>query len=811
MRIITYIVFLILPVFAFTQSAKLKGRITDEKGMPVEYANISVSEHSIGIATDRFGMYSLVVPSNEKLEVSISCMGFEAQDLSIELNPTQVLEMDIILKKATNYLPEMAVEDKMERHNSLIRLNPEISTTIPTSGGFEDLIKTLPGVSSNNELSSQYSVRGGNFDENLVYVNDIEIYRPLLIRSGQQEGLSFINPDLISSVIFSSGGFEAKYGDKMSSVLDIKYRKPNSTAGSLTASLLGVNAHFEGVSKDHRFRHITGIRYKSTKYVLGSMDTEGAYDPRFTDVQTYLSYDVSDRFELSFLGNYSRNVYKFVPQDRETSWGTLDEALKIKMYFEGQEVDKFSTLTGAFTGTYRPSKDLQLKFIVSGFHTNEQETFDILSQYYLNELDKQLGSDNLGDSVANIGVGSYLDHARNYLDGYVFNAEHKASWKKNNHFMDWGVSYKAELFDYSINEWQMNDSAGYTLPYSDTSVDFFSFETADYSINSNRISAYWQNKYIIEFDSVELGLVGGLRVQYWDFNNQFVASPRVAISYKPNWEKDFMFRLSTGIYHQPPFFKELRKPDGNLNYDIKAQSSVHVVLGSDYQFQAWKRPFKLMTELYYKYMYNLIPYDVDNVRIRYYGENLAHGYAVGFDLKLNGEFVKGTDSWMSLSIMQTQEDIEGDFYLEENSNGIMDTVFPGFIPRPTDQRVNFGIYFADYLPGNPTWQVFLNLLFGTGLPFGPPNSDRYLATSRIPPYRRVDIGFSKQLVGNKPLSGHNPLRYLKSLWLTAEVFNILDINNTISHIWVSDIYGRNFAVPNYLTGRRINIKLVAKF
>lgn len=811
MRIIIYIIFIISPIFAYTQSAKIKGRVTDEMGMPVEYANISVSKYSIGIATDRFGMYSLIVPSNENLEVSISCMGFEAQELSLELKPTQVLEFDITLKKATNYLPEMAVEDKMERHNSLIRLNPEISTTIPTSGGFEDIIKTLPGVSSNNELSSQYSVRGGNFDENLVYVNDIEIYRPLLIRSGQQEGLSFINPDLISSVIFSSGGFEAKYGDKMSSVLDIKYRKPNSTAGSFTASLLGINAHFEGVSRDHRFRHITGVRYKSTRYVLGSMDTEGAYDPRFTDIQTYLTYDLTDRFELSFLGNYSRNVYKFVPQDRETSWGTLDEALKIKMYFEGQEVDKFGTLTGAFTGTYRPSKDLQLKFIVSGFHTNEQETFDILSQYYLNELDKQLGSDNLGDSVANIGVGSYLDHARNYLDGYVFNAEHKASFKKNNHFMDWGLSYKMELFDYSINEWQMNDSAGYTLPYSDTSVDFFAIETAEYTINSNRISAYWQDKYIIEFDSVELGLVGGARIQYWDFNNQFVVSPRIAISFKPNWKKDYMFRLSSGIYHQPPFFKELRKPNGDLNYDIKAQSSVHVVLGSDYQFRAWKRPFKLMTELYYKYMYNLIPYDVDNVRIRYYGENIAHGYAVGFDLKLNGEFVKGTESWMSLSVMQTQEDIEGDFYLAENTNGVMDTVFPGYIPRPTDQRVNFGIYFADYLPGNPTWQVFLNLLFGTGLPFGPPKSERYLATSRIPPYRRVDIGFSKQLVGNKPLSGHNPLRYFKSLWLTAEVFNILDINNTISHIWVSDIYGRNYAVPNYLTGRRINIKLVAKF
>jgi len=811
MKISFYIIFLFFPVFVFSQSAKLKGRIVDESGMPVEFANVSVEKHSIGIASDRFGTYSLVVPANEKLTISISCMGYESQTIEKQFSSGQIVSESFVLKKATNYLPEMAVEDKMDRHNSLVRLNPEISTNIPTSGGFEDVIKTLPGVSSNNELSSQYSVRGGNFDENLVYVNDIEIYRPLLIRSGQQEGLSFINSDLISSVVFSSGGFEAKYGDKMSSVLDIKYRKPSKTAGSFTASLLGVNAHFEGVSKDHRFRHLTGIRYKSTKYVLGSMDTEGAYDPRFTDIQTYLSYDINDKFELSFLGNYSSNIYKFTPQDRETSWGTLDEALKIKMYFEGQEVDKFSTITGAFSGIYRPNKDLQLKFIVGGFYTNEEETYDILSQYYLNELDKQLGSDNLGDSVANIGVGSYLDHARNYLNGYVFNAEHKASWKTNNHFIDWGVSYKMEFFDYSINEWQMNDSAGYSLPYSDTSLDLFSIENSEYTINSNRMSAYLQDKYIIEFDSVELGLVGGVRIHYWDFNNQFVASPRVAISFKPNWDKDFMFRLSSGFYHQPPFFKELRKPDGTLNYDINAQSSVHVVFGSDYQFNAWNRPFKLITEVYYKYMYNLIPYDIDNVRIRYYGENIANGYAVGFDAKLNGEFVKGTDSWLSLSIMQTQEDIEGDFYVTENDNGAVDTVFPGFIPRPTDQRLNFGIYFADYLPNNPTWQVYLNLLFGTGLPFGPPNSERYMAMSRIPPYRRVDIGFSKQIVGNKPLPNHNPFRHFKSIWVTAEVFNLLDINNTISHIWVTDIQGRKYAVPNYLTGRRINIKLVAKF
>ena len=812
MKLIAYIVlWILLPMSVLSQSAKIKGCITNKDGMPVEYANISIRKQGIGVASDQFGMYSMDIPSNQTLNIEVSCIGYQDKKIKLNLKTSEVHTLNVELVQAVNMLPIMTVEDKIERHDILVRLNPNISTTIPTIGGMEDVLKTLPSVSSNNELSSQYSVRGGNFDENLVYVNDVEIYRPLLIRSGQQEGLSFINSDLVSSILFSAGGFEARYGDKMSSVLDIRYRKPTAWAGSVTTSFMGANVHFEGVSKSHRFRHITGFRYKTTRYVLGSMDTEGVYDPRFTDVQTYLMYDVTDKFELSFLGNYSNNIYHFIPKDRETSWGTLDEALKIKMYFEGQEDDRFTTITGAFTGTYRPNSNTKLKIIASSFYTRESETYDILSQYFLNELDKQLGSDNVGDSVANIGVGSYLNHARNYLDGYVRNIEHKGQWKKNGHFMYWGAGYKMESFNYSINEWQMNDSAGYSLPFSETTVDFFTIDTAVYDINSNRLSAYWQDKYVIELDSSELGFNVGVRANYWDFNNQFLLSPRLAVSFKPNWEKNILFRLSTGMYHQPPFFKEMRRLDGTINQNIKAQSSVHVVMGSDLHFTAWNRPFKLVTEMYYKYLYNLIPYDIDNVRIRYYGENMAHGYAAGVEAKLNGEFVKGTDSWVSISIMQTQEDIEGDFYTIENDAGVMDTIFPGYIPRPSDQRLNFGIYFADYLPGNPTWQVYLNLLFGTGLPFGPPNSERYLATSRIAPYRRVDVGFSKQLVGQKSLPKGNPLHHFKSLWISAEIFNMLNIKNTISNIWVADIYGRNYAVPNHLTGLRINLKLVAKF
>ncbi len=808
--IIFYLIF--LPCFIFAQNATLKGIVKNKTGSPIEFANVSIPEYLSGTTTNRLGQYLLTVPANQELEIHFSFIGAESVIINITLSPDEVHELDITLKESITILPDATISVESDRLFNITRINPDISHTIPTVGGFEDVLKTLPGVSSTSELSSQYNVRGGNFDENLVYVNDIEIYRPMLVRSGQQEGLSFINSDMVSSVIFSAGGFQAKYGDKMSSVLDIRYRKPTVFRGSVTASMLGGSAHVEGVSKNHLLRHSTGIRYKTNQYLLGSLDTQGDYEPNFTDIQTYITYDYSEKIEFGFLGNFSRNTYTFIPQNRETSWGTLNEALKISMYFRGQEMNKFSTLTGAFTTTYKVNNDLNLKFIASSFYTHEEETFSILGQYFLNELDKQLGSDEFGDSVSNIGIGSFLNNARNYLDGYVTSLNHIGNYSTNGHNIVWGVKYNYEIFDYQIREWNMIDSAGYSLPYSSEEVLLHLVDTAVFDIHSNRFNAFVQNSYLIDADYGKFGLNGGIRFNYWDFNNQFLVSPRLLISFKPEWKRNYVFRFSSGVYHQPPFFKEIIKLDGTINHDIKAQSSIHFVLGSDNEFTAWNRPFKLVTEVYYKYLYNLIPYNVDNVRIKYYGENIAHGYAVGIESKLHGEFVPGTESWVSLAIMQTQEDIEGDFYTEKQEDGTIDTIFPGFIPRPTDQRVSFGIYFQDYIPGNPTWQMHLNVLFGTGLPFGPPNSERYMATARMQPYRRVDIGISKQIISeHREISETSPFRHFKDIWISLEVFNLLDINNTISHTWVTDIRNWQYAVPNYLTGRRVNLKLTAKF
>ncbi len=812
LRIILLIICSLIVVKTFGQKAVIYGTVYDEKLKPVQFANISIQDKALGSIADEHGEFELSVPANIEIVVQVSYVGYSTFIKTLTLAPNEKYQLNV--RYNAFMLPEANVGVQADRFVPGVRLNPEISMNIPTIGGFEDILKGLASVSSNNELSSQYNVRGGNFDENLVFVNDIEIYRPLLIRSGQQEGLSFINSDMVSSIVFSAGGFESRYGDKMSSVLDIKYRKPTEFAGSADVSLLGANVHVEGTSKNHLFKYNTGLRYKTTKYILSTMDMTGNYDPTYLDFQAYLTYDVSEDFELSFLGNISNNTFSFIPGDRETSWGTLNEALKIKMYFEGQEVDKFTNATAAFTGSYKINKDTKMKVILSSYYTKEEETFDILGQYYLNELDKQLGSDNLGDSVSNIGVGSFLNHARNYLDGYVFSAKYIGESKKDKHSLTWGGQYNYELFDYSVNEWEMIDSAGYSLPYANNGYDplnrdYLPLSSVDIDmlrIESNRLNAFVQDSYHIEFDSSELSVGGGLRFNYWNFNNEFLVSPRFNLGFKPNWEKDIVFRFSTGLYHQPPFFKEMRRLDGTLNKDIKSQSSFQVVLGGDYEFKAWNRPFKLVTEVYYKYMYNLIPYYIDNVRIRYYGENMATGYSAGVEAKVNGEFVPGTESWFSIAIMQTMEDIDGDYY-RTTTEGVVDTVYFGLIPRPSDQRVNFGIFFQDYIPKHETWQAYLNILFGTGLPV-----EKTDVTPRFNPYRRVDIGISKQLKGDdKLLPEGNPFRHFKNIWLSLEVFNLLDINNEISYTYVTDIRGKQYGVPNYLTGRRVNLKLIMKF
>ncbi len=818
---------LLLGLFLFcilhtqAQHAYVSGKVLNDKQEAVEFANVTVSGKTLGTATDARGEYELRVPAEVEITVVVSMLGFKPAEYTLELQDGERYDLQVALEADTKTLHQVVVEDREVRKTTLTRLDPKVMQVIPdASGNFESIIKTLPGVASNNELSSQYSVRGGSFDENLVYVNDIEVYRPLLVRSGQQEGLSFINSDMVSSVLFSAGGFDARYGDKMSSVLDIKYKKPSEFEAAFSASLMGGSLMFAGASKDKKFTHISGVRYKTTKYALNSLDTEADYDPRFLDFQTYMTYQLTDKLELGVLGNLASNYYKFVPQDRRTKFGTYNTALELRMYFDGQEVDQFTTYTGALSLNYQPQENLELKWIGSYFHTNESETFDIHSYYWINEVEKDLSSGTTGDSVANIGVGSFLEHARNYLEADVYSFEHRGMFTDGAAQWRWGVKYQREEIADDLSEWQFVDSTGYSLPYSAENVELnYSIKGQNF-LASNRVSAFIQNTYNFYLVGGELNLTTGLRAGYWDFNREATLSPRANLSYVPNWERDILFRFSTGFYYQPSFYKEMRllnevgdygQVEVELNKEIKSQKSYHFVLGSDYNFQAWNRPFKLVTEVYYKILRDLIPYSADNVRIIYQGYNNSDGYSTGLDMKLNGEFVPGVDSWLSLSVMQTRENIRDDGEYVEDATGNLVWEDPGMSPRPTDQRVNVGMFFQDYFPMNPNYKMHLQINFGSGLPFSKPYDISYNDNNRMKSYQRVDLGFSKILKSSdKQYPQGHWLHHVDESWITLEVFNLMDRRNTMSYEWVSDYSGRQYAVENSLTGRRLNLRFMVR-
>lgn len=531
----------------------------------------------------------------------------------------------------------------------------------------------------------------------------------------------------------------------------------------------------------------------------------------FVDVQTFLTFDLTEKFELNFLGNYARNKYLFKPVTRETAFGTINEAMKLKIYFDGHEIDDYNTSLGAVSGIYHPNDRLMIINTLSSFYTSETETYDIQGQYYLNELERDFGSSGMGDSLMNIGIGTFLNHARNYLGASVISISHSGSFRKDEHSVLWGTKFQYEIIDDQIKEWEMLDSAGYSLPYNGDSVRLHRILRAHNELSSRRLTAYFQETYRFAFDSSSINLTAGIRSNFWDLNEQVIISPRINIAYTPAWNQDFIFRFSTGYYYQPPFYKEMKNLSGEVNRNIKAQKSIQFVLSSDYYFTAWKRPFKLVTELYYKYLDYLVPFDVDNVRLRYYGINSARGYAAGIDMKVNGEFVSGVDSWASLSIMKTEEIVDGN-YIYTGDSTVTVKGNTGYVPRPTDQLINFGMFFQDYLPNNPTYKMQLSLLYGYGLPFGPPELLKKVADFRMPPYRRVDLGFSKMLKSEEQvMSAGNPLHYFSSLWVSLEVFNLLDINNTVSYVWITDVNNRQYAVPNYLTSRRLNIKFIARF
>jgi hypothetical protein len=828
--------FLLLSFIFFTSfvlhaqnTATVYGKITNDEKEPLEDISVSILGSSqLPVYTNKKGEYTYAIPANQEVTIVFYSLSHQQEQRIVKLGANEKLELNKSLT-FKNQIKEVEVSDG-NRFSELTRLDPVNITHIPTaSQDFNAILFTLPGVSSRNELSSSYSVRGGNFDENLVYVNGIEVYRPFLVKAGQQEGLSFINPDLVSSVLFSAGGFEAKYGDKMSSVLDVQYRRPRKFAATVSGSLLGSSLHLEGSTKNYRLTWLIGARYKTNQYLLNGLDTKGDYKPFFGDIQSYVTYDLTPEWELDFLGNVASNKYQFIPQNRQTDFGTLNQALRLDMYFDGEEADQFTTMMGALSAIYHDHNDkLNLKFIGSAFNSKESELTDIQSQYYIDQLETDFGKPNFGDVVANRGIGTYIEHTRDNLNAYVFSLEHKGTYTEGRKQLLWGAKYSNEIITDKLSEWKYVDSAGFSIPNSDPQqIVLQDVIKQRINISSNRVSGYTEGVWSKETnDTSVVSATLGVRGNYWDLNRQALVGPRGSVGYKPNWKKDFLFKFSSGYYYQPPFYKELRDGYGNINYNIKAQTAIHYVLSSDYNFKAWNRPFKFTAEAYYKDLYNLIPYEVDNVRITYSAKNDARGYSTGIDMKVNGEFVKGLESWASLSIMGTRQDIKDDYYYEYyNSDGqkivpgytlnnkVTDSVrfSPGYLPRPADQRVNFGMFFQDKMPGHPDFKMHLNLLYGTGVPFGPPHSQPYQQTLRMPPYRRVDIGFSYQaLREDRKTKAKSFARYLKSVWISFEVFNLLGTNNTVSYIWVEDVTARQYAVPNYLTQRQLNLRMIVK-
>ncbi|MBK8499131.1 MAG: TonB-dependent receptor [Flavobacteriales bacterium] len=830
----------LLPALAEAQAtAFLFGTVRDETGGTLPAANVSIVGTQQGTVCDAQGTYRLAVPAGQSVRVRISYSGMRAYEEEVLLNAGEERRLDASLRFIT--LGVIDVQGtRAQRESGIERIDPRLARFNPSpQGGVESLLSGQIGVVMRNELSSGYSVRGGNFDENLVYVNDIEVYRPFLVRAGQQEGLSFPNPDMIDRLQFSAGGFEARYGDKMSSVLDIHYKRPKAFAGSAMASLLGGAFHLENTMLHKRLRQITGFRYRTNQLVLSGLDTRGEYRPVYTDLQSYWTYDLKDNVELGFLGLYSRNRYSVVPQNRETEFGPFNQALRFTVYFDGQERTAFETYFGALSLNVQATRDLLLKFQASGYRTYEDESFTIQGQYLLGELERDPGSSEFGEVVRDLGVGTFLDHARNTLEATVLTVAHKGYLQlPNDRYLQWGVDARRESITDRINEWSMVDSADYSIPLS-TGEDLelgYALKSR-LSMESIRASAYLQNTWRWDQGGDRWWtLIAGARAQHWTYNGQTVASPRARLTYHPGWKKaitldsivdrDYSFWLAGGLYYQPPFYREVRKFDGTLNPDIRAQRSIHVLMGMDRMFEIWQRPFKFTAEAYYKAMDDLIPYEVDNIRIRYYGTNNAKGFATGIDTKLSGQFIEGIDSWMGISVMTAQEDLKDDFYYWRY-NAAGDTIYPGYtadqvavdssrvepklIPRPTDQRVNVAMFFQDEMPRWPTFKVHVNIVFGTGLPFGPPNFSRYPDTLRTEIYRRVDIGFSKQFLGAEGQSHRGWRRHIDNLWLTAEVFNLLNINNTIDHTWVTDVSGRQYSIPDYLTPRRFNLKLIAWF
>lgn len=780
---------LVATLTASAQSFTLTGRVVDEEQNPIELATVSCLEQGKVAMTNLKGEFSITLASADSVVVKFAMIGYNARKRLFR-NPRGKQRIEIVLPSMAA-LGEIVVTEKRRQTTGTERLDIKDMKGLATASGnaVEALIQQQAGVSTHNELSSQYNVRGGSFDENSVYINNVEVYRPLLIRSGQQEGLSVINPDMVESIGFSTGGFEAKYGDKMSSALDITYKQPKKFEANISASLLGASAYVGVGTKKFSMSH--GIRYKTNRYLLGSLETNGEYKPNFLDYQTYICFRPNQRWSIDFIGNISDNHYNFVPADRETSFGTMEDVKSFRVYFDGQEKDVFRTLFGALTISRQFGANTKLSLIASAFRTKEQETYDIQGQYWLDDT----------ETSENLGVGTYMEHARNYLTANVESFKLMLNHKTKRHTIEGGLTYKIEHVEENSREYEMRDSSGYSIPHTGDRLDLIYTLNSRNTLNSHRIEGYIQDTYKFtsgEENSTFYTLNYGIRFSNWSFNSETIVSPRASLAIIPAFNNNMTFRLATGLYYQAPFFKELRdttKVNGvtvvTLNNRIKSQRSLHFVAAFDYRFKIKERPYKFTAEAYYKALSNIIPYNVNNVKVTYYGENMGSGYAAGLDLKLYGEFVPGTDSWVTFSLMSTKQKINGKQ-----------------VPMPTDQRYAINLHFTDYFPGTERWKMTLSLAFADGLPFGAPHKGLEYQNFRAPAYKRVDVGLSYRAYDNDDRKKHS---IFKNIWLGVDCLNLFGISNVNSYYWVTDVTNQQYAVPNYLTGRQINGRVIFEF
>ena len=802
-----YILFaaFLMAVLPAVAQVKIHGKVIDAQDSPLEFVTVRIDGTAIGTNTGIDGTFKLSCPppANDTLVVVFSCIGYEELRRKL-INPKGDLALNVRMQSKDHALQEIQVTDFRKQTNQMQTIDAESYKLAAdaTGGSIESMLTTLAGVNSTNEMSSQYSVRGGTYDENSVYINGIEVYRPQLISSGQQEGLSVINPDMVGSVNFSTGGFGVEYGDKMSSALDITYRQPESFEGAVSASLMGASASIGQSTR--RFSQLHGIRYKRNSSLLSSMETKGEYDPNFFDYQTNLTFKFSNKLKASFLGNIAVNNYKFTPVNRETNFGTSTDAKSFKVYFDGHEKDRFETYFGALNLTYTHSRSTELSLLASGYLTNELVAYDISGEYWLDQAGTT-GSGNPDNAVGGeLGVGRYHEHARNRLKISVFSLGLHGHTSIRNNNLTYGFQYNHQTIMERTREWELRDSAGFTLPSDGQNIRMIYNLTSRQNISTNRLAFYVADSYRLNTSVGYFAFNAGLRFSYWDFNREFLVSPRANVAFVPERNNAWTFRFATGLYYQQPFYKEFRQPIedsyGNtvihLNSDIKSQQSLHFILGSDYTFRMFDRPFKLSAEAYYKKLNKLIPYEIDNLKIVYQGRNLTDGYTTGLDLKLFGQFVPGTDSWISFSVMKTGE----------NLNGVT-------VPRPTDQRYSMALYFTDYFPKFPKLKFSLRGIFSDGLPTTAPHSSRDKGYFRAPAYKRVDVGLHYALLS--PLKeGENPRglhKWFKSIWLGVDVFNLLDISNVSSYYWVTDVNDIQYAVPNYLTRRQFNVRLSIDF